>query len=180
MIKRQIIIVLLLCCAFAVSGQAVDDAADESNLSGGANTASRLTTAGVSAGTSFIDPWIIITLRGTYAPLDNFYIEAGLDFGFISSYGDVNFYWSLYPFVHVGYFMPFAKKGGWYLGAGVGYMFSQYGFIWGEETVNVNTFAIDLTTGFNILNFLDISFTQRMTLNNSTSSKISVGYVYRF
>lgn len=168
MIKRQIVVILLFSLAFAAYGQSP------------ANKASRLTTVGASVGTSFIDPWIIITARGTYAPFDNFFVEAGLDFGFLSSFSDVNIYWSLYPFVHIGYFIPFAKKGGWYIGVGAGYMFSQYGFISGEGTINVNTFAIDLTTGFNILNFLDISFTQRMTLNNSTNSKISVGYVYRF
>jgi hypothetical protein len=84
---------------------------------------------------------------------------------------------SLYPFIHAVYFKPFAKSGGWYAGAGGGYMFGEYSFP--EGKVPVNIFALDLTTGVNIGNIFDISYTLRTNFK-SVNNKIAVGYVYRF
>jgi TolB-like protein len=140
--------------------------------------AARLNTVGVSVGSFFTDPLVIATVRGTFAPLRHLYTELGCDVGLVSKYDDVESYWSIYPFAHIGYFLPFGDKGGWYIGAGAGYMMGTYRFEKGEP-VNVNIFAADLTTGINIRNFLDISYTLRTNFG-SVSNKVSVGYTYRF
>jgi len=140
-------------------------------------SAKRLNTVGGSIGTSFIDPLFIITVRGTYSPAQNLFLGAGFDLGLGSTYGDVEAYYSLYLYAHVGFYVPFIGKGGWYAGAGVGFMTGQYTFFFGEAPVNV--FALDLVTGLNIMNFLDISYTVRTNFA-SGNSKLSIGYVYRF
>jgi len=143
-------------------------------------SAKRLNTVGVSIGTWFVDPLFILTVRGTYSPVRNIFLEAGLDLGLGSTYEDVEVYYSLYPYAHVGYFVPFVGRGGWYAGIGASFMTGQYKFFYGEAQVNV--FAFDLITGFNIMNFLDISYTFRIGGFDSSlcGGKLSIGYVYRF
>ena len=139
--------------------------------------AARLNTIGVSVGTSFADPLIIATVRGTFAPGRNWFLEAGCDLGVVSIYNDVQGYYSAYPFVHTGFFMPFKGKGGWYAGAGGGFMLGEYTFAGGKVPVSV--FAADIIAGVNIGNFLDISYTLRTNFG-SASNKVAVGYTYRF
>jgi hypothetical protein len=143
-----------------------------------ANAAARLKTIGISVGSSLIDPLVIVTVRGSFAPARNFYIELGADWGLISAFDDVDQYWSLYPFAHLGFFVPFAGKGGWYAGMGAGYMIGEYTFS-GGGTAAVSVPAVDLTTGFIIGNLIDISYTLRTNFD-SASNKISVGFVHRF
>jgi len=140
----------------------------------------RLNTIGVSAGSSFIDPVVIATVRGTIAPTRYWFIEAGLDIGLVSIYKDVESYFSLYPFVHTGFFVPFRNRGGLYIGAGAGFMTGQYAFFYGKAPVN--TFAADFIAGINIVNSLDISYTLRTNfdITSPISNKLSIGYVYRF
>jgi len=140
-------------------------------------TGNRLHTLGVSVGTSFIDPAIIATVHGTYSPVRNMFLELGLDAGFVSIYDDVQSYYSIYPFARVGFFAPFRNKGGWYIGAGGGYMIGEYTF-YGEK-VPVGVFAADFVTGFNLWNAVDISYSIRTNFG-SLSHKLSAGYVYRF
>jgi len=140
---------------------------------------SRLWTVGVSAGSSFADPLVIATIRGTVAPLRYSFLELGCDAGFVSVYDDVESYYSLYPFARIGLFAPSSGRGGWYIGAGGGYMIGKYTFAGGDGPVDVNVFAADFVTGFNLFDIIDISYTLRTNFA-SASNKISVGYTYRF
>lgn len=143
----------------------------------------RLNSLGISTGSSFATPALIGTLHGTFAPLPYLFLEIGVDAGLLyagekeaASYTLDNYY-SLYPFAHAGYFMPFAQKSGWYIGAGGGYMLSEYAF--SDGTAQIQTFALDLTAGINIFGFIDISYTLRTNFEGF-SNKLSAGYVYRF
>jgi len=132
---------------------------------------------GISAGTSFAAPWAIGTVHGTIAPFRNIFLELGFDYGMISGIVEIDKYYSMYPFIHAAYFQPFKKKGGWYSGAGGGYMLGKYNFPEGDIPVNI--FAVDATTGINIGNFLDVSYTARSNFK-SVNHKVAVGYTYRF
>jgi len=149
----------------------------------------KLNTAGLSIGFTFGTPVLVGTLHGTYSPLRYLFIEAGLDLGFIydgeKDYGlfTLDDYISLYPFAHIGLFLPFSGKSGWYIGAGCGYMYSHYTF--SDGTTDSKAFALDVLTGFNILDIIDISYTFRFNTSSSGfwdmgSQKLSIGYVYRF
>jgi len=135
-------------------------------------------TVGVSVGSALvIDPLVILTVHGTYAPMRNIFIELGCDIGFGSIYNDVDIYYSVYPFAHLGYFLPITNNVAAFAGAGAGFMFGSYGFSYGNYKKNV--FGLNCTAGLNLLNFLNISYTLRTSFN-AMNSKVAVGYVYRF
>jgi len=142
-----------------------------------------LNTIGVSIGTSFATPALIGTIHGTFAPIPNIYLELGIDLGLI--YGgsndsedySVDDYYSLYPFVNIGYFLPITNEDGWYLGAGIGYMFGKYTFDDGEAYINIPAF--NLITGFIINNFFNISYTLRTNFKG-VNNKVTAGIIYRF
>jgi TolB-like protein len=140
------------------------------------DNAAKLWTLGVSAGSAFAAPLVIGTVHGTIAPIRNAFLEVGFDFGLISGDSDVNYY-SMYPFAHVAFFLPFPQSGGWYAGAGGGFMIARYTFPEGDYSANI--FAADFITGVNILNMIDISYTLRTNFSGA-SNKLSVGYTYRF
>ena len=141
----------------------------------------RLWTIGASVGSSFAVPWLIATVHGTIAPFNYFFIELGCDAGFITRSEDVDFYYSIFPFGHLAFFLPFSK-GGWYIGAGAGYMMAFYTFP--EGKIQKNILTVNATTGFNLFNFIDISYTLRLkpdfTNFDSMSHKASIGFTYRF
>jgi hypothetical protein len=83
----------------------------------------------------------------------------------------------MYPFAHLAFCLPFPNRGGWYMGAGGGFMMVRYTFPEGDYSDNI--FAADIITGINILNMFDISYTLR-TKFSGVSNKLSVGYTYRF
>jgi len=139
----------------------------------------RLNTLGVSLGSSFADPLLIVSVHGTFSPLRNLFLGFGFDIGMISGLEDAESYYSLYPFARVGYFLPFKGKGGWYAGAGVGYMMGKYTFTGGIIPVSVNVFAVEFATGINLWNMLDVSYTLRTDFK-SASNKVTAGYTYRF
>jgi len=136
----------------------------------------RFWSIGVSVGTSFDAPWITGTLRGTVAPFRHSFLELGIELGAISGIADVD-YFSIYPFIHYALFLPYGKSGGWYAGAGCGYLFGKHDFP--EGSMDENIFSFNLTTGVVIKNAITISYTL-MTDFNSVGNKISVGYAYRF
>ena len=148
-----------------------------------AKKATRLHTLGVSIGTAFADPLVIATVHGTFSPVQHLFLELGFDAGFVSKDKEVSAYYSLYPFAHIGYFKPFWEErgdwyfGGWYIGAGGGYMTGRY-TISGVQ-VPVGVFAVDLITGFNVVDVFDISYTVRSDFR-SVNHKLSMGYTYRF
>ena len=136
----------------------------------------RFWTVGISAGSSFAAPWVIGTLHATIAPFRKSFLEIGFDFGMISGVEDVGYY-SMYPYAHYALFLPFSKKGGWYAGAGGGYMMSELDYP--EGKVSKDTLGADFTTGFNIGNIIDISYTLRTNFK-AAENKVSAGYTYRF
>ena len=137
----------------------------------------RFNTIGLSVGTSFIDPVIIVTIHGTLAVYQNLFIELGCDFGFLSVYEDVESYYSIYPFVTAGFYMPFNERNGFFIGAGAGYMFGNYIFSYGDTDISV--FGINLTAGFNLGNLFTFSYTLRTNFHY-TGSKITTGFIQRF
>jgi hypothetical protein len=145
--------------------------------------ADRLWMVGASAGTAFYRPWIIATLHGTIAPLPYSFLEAGIDLGLISGDTDARYY-SIYPFIHYAFFMPFPEdfipflaKSGWYIGAGGGYWIGVYSSPNGEA--EDKSFSVDFIAGLNIMGMFDISYTLRTSFKG-VNNKFSVGYVYRF
>jgi hypothetical protein len=141
-----------------------------------ANKADRLNSLGASVGTSFSIPRLIGTIHGTIAPFKHSFFDLGLELGLMSGIADTG-YTSLYPFAHYALFIPFASKGGWYAGAGGGFMFANYTFP--EGKVADNTFAVDLSAGVILWDMLDVSYTFRTNFS-SAGNKIAVGYVKRF
>ncbi|MCL1931440.1 MAG: hypothetical protein FWF55_06460 [Treponema sp.] len=138
---------------------------------------SRYWSIGISAGTSFAAPWVIGTIRATIAPLRYSFLELGFDYGTISGIEDAKNYSSLYPFAHYNLFLPFSRSGGWYAGAGSGYMLARYSFP--EVSITRRIIALDLSTGINLWNILDVSYTLRTDFE-SANHKMSIGFTYRF
>ena len=138
----------------------------------------KFNTIGVSAGTAFTDPLVSFTLHGTYSPINNFFIELGCDVGFISIHDDVDNFYSIYPYLNLGYFLPFKSKGGFFASAGAGYIIGSYKFSHGGTT-DLNYFSANITAGVNIINAINISYTFKTDFT-AVSHQIAVGYVYRF
>ena len=142
-----------------------------------------LWTAGASVGSSFAAPLFIGTIHGTVAPFKYSFLELGIDLGFIEGTADIE-YFSLHPFAHYALFLPFSllsgnpdAQGGWYIGAGGGLLSVSYSFPGGDYSGNFP--LAGFTTGFNIRDMFDISYTLRTNFSG-TSQKVSVGYVRRF
>ena len=143
----------------------------------------RLWSVGVSAGTSFADPWVVGTVWATLAPLRWSFVRVGLDIGFVSSRVNVEGYYSIFPFVHYALFVPFYDlpipfaMGGWHIGAGAGFMIEEHSFA--HFALRGRAFMADFVTGFNVGNMLDISYTLRTDFS-SLRQKVSVGVTHRF
>jgi hypothetical protein len=137
----------------------------------------RLNSLGVSVGTTFAAPMFAGTVQGTLAPWRSSFFQLGMDIGLGSGKADIG-HFSLYPFVHYAFFIPFTKGGGWYAGAGAGLMIASYTFP-EEGKITGNTFAADATTGFILGSGITISYTLRSDFS-SASNKLAVGYSYRF
>ena len=138
----------------------------------------RFNTLGASSGTAFADPLAIITLHGTFAPINNFFIEAGCDAGFISNQEDADKFYSVYPYANLCYFMPFANKGGIFAGAGAGYILGTYHFSHGG-IAEFNIFTVNFTAGVNIIDVINFSYTFRTDFT-AFNHQIAAGFVYRF
>ena len=155
------------------------DSSNESSVPADPHSvSSQLWSIGASVGTSFATPSFIGTLHGTVAPFKTSFIELGMDFGFGTArgYQDAS-YFLVYPFAHYAFFVPFNKRGGWYAGAGCGFNISTYTFP--EGKLPMNYFVAAITTGFNLWDAIDISWTLRTNFKGAIN-KVSVGYVYRF
>ena len=142
-----------------------------------ANSA-RFNSVGASLETAFIDPLIIASIHGTFAPMNSFFIELGCDTGFISVYDYVDNFYSLYPYVNFCYFLPFANKGGIFAGAGAGYILGSYQFSHGGNA-DLNIFTFNFTAGVNIIDFINLSYSLKTDFT-AVTHQIAVGYVYRF
>ena len=147
----------------------------EKERNGNADRSSKLWSVGVSLGTTFSAPWLVGTVHGTIAPFRHSFLDAGVDFGFVSGHANVNYY-SFYPFGHYAFFLPF-RNIGWFAGAGGGCMIATHRFPDGE--FRENTFAGDVCAGIILRNMLNISYTLRTNFK-SASNKLEVGYIKRF
>jgi len=136
---------------------------------------------GLSMGTSLAPPLLIGTVRFTFAPIGNFFFEPGADIGLFG--GEDIDYISLYPYANLNYFKPFEKRGGWYVGAGVGLMWANYNFLEPTYedlgTYETTNFAFNFVAGINLGDILDISYTLRTNFKGG-SNKFSVGFTRRF
>jgi len=137
----------------------------------------RFNTLGVSAGSCFTDPLMVITVHGSYSPMRHLFAELGCDFGFISAYEDVEGFFHIYPFARLGFFAPFREKGGFFIGAGGGYQMVSYVFSYGQAGEQV--FGVNAVAGINLGNVFTVSYTLSTDFG-SASHKIAMGYTYRF
>jgi len=137
----------------------------------------RYNALGVSVGSTFADPLVIATVHGSFAPMRHLFIELGCDIGFVSVYEDVERFFYMYPFAHLGFFAPFREKGGFFIGAGGGYQIVSYTFPYGKAGEQV--FGVNVTAGINLGNVFTISYTLRTDFG-SASHKAAFGYTYRF
>jgi len=143
----------------------------------------RFWSVGLFAGTSFADPLAIATLQGTVAPLPFSFIRLGLDAGFVSGMEGAGYY-SIYPFAHLAFFMPFDLTpiplwgGGMYMGVGGGFLLARYAF---PDNLNeyIRMPLVDFTAGVNIANMVGVSYTLRTDFE-SFNGKLSVGFTHRF
>jgi len=149
----------------------------------------RFWSVGASFGFTTGTPFSIGTVQATLAPWRRWFFRVGCDFGFGGSdtiwvrytQWDVspwdNEPWhtghrhhyhvtsssSITPFAHLAFFLPFRTRGGWYIGAGGSLTRARYNV---QSPYRVQTAirtigALDLTTGFNLGNWVDISYTLR-------------------
>ena len=135
----------------------------------------RLWSLGFSIGSSFSQPLIIGTLRGTIAPFRYSFLELGIESGFFSR-KSVDSYFSVYPYTHYAFFWPF-DKGGLYTGAGLGYWYSKMSLP--HENTMERKILAHAVAGVNILDNIDISYALRTNFAQVTN-KFSVGFTYRF
>ena len=142
-----------------------------------ANPLARLNTIGGSLGTSFSAPWLIGTVQGTISPFDYSFFDIGFDAGLLSGDAEVEYY-SLYPFIRMSFFLPFADIGGWFAGAGAGLMITSYTFP-AEGNISRNIFTADISTGFIFKNGFTFSYSLRTDFE-SANNKFAVGFLYRF
>lgn len=143
----------------------------------------RLWSIGASVGSAYPAPLFVGVVHGTIAPFNNIFIDVGADAGYGIKHDDVEKYYSVYPFVNLAFFMPFArlsggKGGGFYGGAGGGVMLANYTF---KNTPSImdTTFAANVVVGVNLFDMIDISLTARSNIK-SVNFKLAAGYVYRF
>jgi hypothetical protein len=133
---------------------------------------------GASVGTSFVEPWVVGTMRGTIAPFNYSFLELGLDAGFVSGVADLGYY-SFCPYLHAVFFWPFvANEIGAYAGLGGGYSWASYTFA-SEGELTKNSLIGDVVIGMNFFDRIDISYTLRTNFDKAIS-KVAVGYTYRF
>jgi len=153
----------------------------------------RFWSVGVSGSVSFLEPLADSgafvasgVIQGTVAPRRNVFIGIGLDIirGSHRDYNDFSS-WSVYPFAHAAFFLPaFGWYGGFYAGAGLGFMIASYSGRYGDNTDFF--FAVDvLTVGvtFSPPSFGGIGFKASYTIRtdfSAFSDRFSLGVVYRF
>jgi hypothetical protein len=147
----------------------------------------RIWSIGVNAATSFATPLLIGNVTVTATPLPYSFFEIGSDIGlFHGNAGEKEIkdvdYHSWYFYGRVNVFAPFNNNGGWYLGAGGGYMLSTYEFPVEAKVdpVQVNRAVFDATSGFFIganHNLFRIGYSLR--LGTYVNHKLYVGYTYR-
>ena len=154
----------------------------------------RFWSVGASFGGIFLNtrfyhyPVPIVTLQTTIAPWNNWFFRVGGDLGtalrrWDTGYTDLYTLW-ISPFVHFVFFQPFGARGGWYIGAGGSYSMGQYIDRWwdrdGDIVLRRTIVAVNLTTGINIGNWVDISYTLQTPFSARITHRLSAGVTWRF
>jgi len=135
----------------------------------------RFWSVGVSVGSSFAAPWVIGTVHATLAPFPFSFLRIGGDLGFVSGADGIG-YFSVYPFAHYVFFLPFSW-GGLYAGAGGGFLAARHTFYGLVETRRGP--LMDFTAGVSVWDRIDVSYTLRTNFS-SANGKLSVGFTHRF
>jgi len=132
---------------------------------------------GASIGTSFDDPLVIGTFRGTLAPFKYSFFNTGLELGFASKVANVTSYYTLRPFLHYVFFYPFSEIGGVFAGTGLSYERPEY-YI-DDLLISDPSFYLDFVTGLMFFNWLELTYTARTNFY-CFNGKLAIGAVYRF
>jgi TolB-like protein len=136
---------------------------------------------GVAVGSSFASPYLIGSVFLRLPPAPYTYFEFGCDIGvFAGPPIDITVdYYSLYPYGHFNAYVPFYDDPfGFHIGLGAGYMMANYTFP-SYDKVEVTSLALDAVAGFNLGNWVDISYTMRTNFK-TMNHKATVGVTYRF
>jgi len=142
----------------------------------------RFWSVGASFGSTLAAPMVIGTVQTTLAPWRRWFFRIGCDFGFGEGANDprVEFVSSITPFAHLAFFAPFGARGGWYIGTGFSSTFARYR-VWSpfgnEHSATRTVGGMDFTTGINIGNWVDISYTLRT--HSTSTHRFSVGFTWR-
>jgi TolB-like protein len=146
----------------------------------------RLLSIGLNVASTFATPWLVGNLNITFSILPNTFIEAGFEAGILhgnaedaeTKIEDVDYH-SWYPYGRFNLLVPFGLEGGWYLGAGAGYMMAYYDFP--QDSVNVNTVEFDAATGIYAgvgHNLFRMGYAVRTDFKN-VSHQILMGWTFR-
>ena len=149
----------------------------------------RFLSIGVQAGTCFTAPWIVFSPRFTFSIFPYTLFDIACDVGVLHGYEQKadyeSKYFSLYPAMHLNFFAPFPERlGGWYIGAGAGWLYAYYGN--DTDTLSVSLWAFDATGGLHLgkgHHYFNIAYTFRTDIRmdfDRVSHKASVGYTFRF
>ena len=140
----------------------------------------RLNTIGVS---SVLGGSMGFVLHGTFSPLDKFFVDGGAELAWginsIQLEGKYSYHedFAVYPYINAGFFLPFKTRGGWYAKSGAGVRFVNYTL--GYTGGNASLFIMNFSSGVNLFNWLDLSFTLRTNFK-SFQSLYNAGFTYRF
>jgi hypothetical protein len=151
---------------------------NKSNAQKFSDNAYKFWSVGANVGSSFAAPWIVGTIHGTIAPFKYSFFDVGIDLGAMSRVEDAK-YFSIYPFVHYNFFLPFGDygKGGFYTGIGAGLLSASYTFPGYTERLLLA--GMDAAIGVTLFDMFDIAYTMRTSFK-SVNHKVAVGYSYRF
>jgi hypothetical protein len=146
----------------------------------------RFLSFGAQTGTWFTTPCLIFSPKFTFSVFPYTFFDIACDAGILQQKQKVDYYskyFSLYPSAHFNFFTPFSgyePGGGWYIGAGTGWLYAYYG----NDTITstVSLWAFDTTSGFYFgeeHHYFNIAYTLRTNFER-VNNKVSVGYTFRF
>jgi hypothetical protein len=147
---------------------------------------SRFFSLGLAAGSTFTVPWGVVNLNATLPLFGYTFFDVGVDFGFIHGYpgrSDLG-YVSLYPYARLNGYLPMGNTGGFYFGAGAGYMAAYYAA--GDEKNEFKIPAVDVTAGLFLgreNNYFRIAYALRAPVEAPFSvqnHRVIFGYSYRW
>jgi len=144
----------------------------------------RLWSAGLNLGSSFVTPLFIGNVSITISPFPYTFLELGVDIGLVhGKAGDLEIndvkYHSWYYYGRFNAFVPFEKNGGWYFGLGGGFMDAHFKF--SSDEARIQTPAFDAASGFFFgkgLHLFRIGYALRTNFSN-INHRVMIGYTLR-